>query len=105
GRRSRQMAIQMDARDDRRAAAQLDAGADIHQKREGNEDDQRVEAEPSVDVEAGGRGVELDARAKLGRVRRDRPIALAGETGISVEPELDREPAKHREIRRWAEVR
>ena len=47
------------------AAPQLDAAADVDAEGERHEDDERVEAQPAVDVEAGGLARRLDARAEL----------------------------------------
>ena len=74
--------------------AQRDAAVEFGDEAERIELEQHVVAEEAIDVEPGGRGIELDPRAELHGVRRDREVRLDLEPRVVVREQADAD-ARH----------
>ena len=95
----------MNARQHIGAFAKFDPGAEIDDERKGRKNEERVEADPAMDIERPGRGVEFRFGAELEGVRGDREVVLHRDPRIAAKAELDREPLQRRETGRRLKVR
>src|SRR5439155_14134020 len=82
------------------AIAQGEPRFEIGNEMERIELNEQVVAEEAVDVQPASLRVELDTRAGLHRVRRDREIGLAGQTRVIAREERNTEPPQSAQVRR-----
>src|ERR1019366_1323777 len=87
----RELGFEVDAEQGHPVVLDVDPGREVDVEGERREDEQRVEADVAVDAEAAEGGVELDVRAELVAVGRDREVGAAAQPRVVAVADADRE--------------